>query len=108
MACNYDPNAPDLQTTFHSVARVVPSKLSLPKSESSMEYCFSVSKIELLDYMKPGLACLSDDGGSIFFLDSESQGRLNRFMTRTVLTVGPYPSNMFQNEMCDILCGVCS
>ena len=111
VSCNYDPNAPDLQTTYNSMTGGVPTKPMPPRSpsQSSMESCFSVGQVEILDSMRPGLICLADDGHSTFMLDIESQGRLNRFMTRTVLSVGPpQASGVFQTELGELMCGVCS
>ena len=109
VSCNYDPNAPDLQTTYRSVAGEAPTKTLPPRSacESSMESCFSVGKVGIPEYVRPGLFCLSDDGDSTFLLDFESRGRMNRFMTRTVLSIGPpQSSGVFQTELCELMCGV--
>ena len=111
VSCNYDdPNAPDLQTICHSVTLGSPVIGLPPKSaSSSMESCFSVAKMEVLNSLRPGLPCLSDDGKSTILLDIECQGRLDRFISRTVLTVGtPHVSVIFQTEINSIICGVCS
>ena len=111
VSCNYDdPNAPDLQTICHSVTWGSPAKGLPPKlARSSMESCFPVAKVEVLNSLRPGLPCLSDDGKSTTLLDIECQGRLDRFITRTVLTIGtPHVSVIFQAEVSSIIYDVCS
>lgn len=74
-----------------------------------MESSFFVSKVPLFESVSPGLTRISDDGGSKVEIDSESLGRLNRFITRTVLSVGPpHAAAVFHGEMVELVCGVCS
>jgi hypothetical protein len=110
ISCNYsDPNAPDLQTTYHGAIFGAPTKRLSQKQAGPMESCFFVGKVEVFEYMKPGLSCISDDGDSMIELDNECLGRLDRFITRTALSVGPpHTIVIFQSRMAELVCGVCS
>ena len=110
MACNYgDPNAPDLQTTYHGVTFGTPAKKLQQDQAGPMESSFFVGKVEVFKYLKPGLSRLSDNGDSMIELDSECLGRLDRFNKRTALSVGPpNAAVVFQSEMIELVCAVCS
>ena len=110
VSCNYgDPNAPDLQTTYHGVDFEAPIKKLPQKQASPLESCFFAGKVEIFGYVKPGLSRISDNGDSMIELDNECLGRLDRFITRTVLSVGPpQAAVIFQSEMAELVCGVCS
>jgi hypothetical protein len=109
VSCNYgDPNAPDLQTAYNGMASRSPTRKGPPQSASPMESSFFVGKVQMSEYLRPRLTRLSDDGYSAIELDSESMGRMHRFITRTVFSVGPPDAAvMFQAEMSELMCGVC-
>lgn len=74
-----------------------------------MESSFFVGRVAVFSTLRPGLTRISDDGGSTIELDSESLGRLDRFVTRTVLTVGsPHAAAVFQSVMVELVCSVYS
>jgi hypothetical protein len=108
VSCNYDdPHAPDLQLAYTGVAIGTPIKKLLQDSAYFAESSFFVGKVKIPDPLSPEITCLSDDGYSRIRIDGESLARLNRFLQRTVYTVGPPNAGyMFQEQMAELVCDV--
>lgn len=71
------------------------------------ESTFFVGKVDIPEFLSPEVTRLADDGYSRIRFDGESLARLNRFLKRTVYTVGPCDSEgIFQKEMAMLVCDV--